>query len=405
MTDRSVAHHIANLGHKNPDIRRNAANALGEIGDPVAAPALIGRLNDKAEYVRRKAMLALKRIGAPAAPALARGLRSGEDLVRTAVFEVLMECGDGSAVPGLIEAVKDENVYVRDAAVTLLSKIGDVAAVPTLIAVLRDRYDALWREKYEAATRDEVAAALAAVVFPANSLKIPGNRPSPVWQYEHNRVRCNAARALGTMGAVAAMPALIEALHEEDLSVRQYAVEALGRLGDLAAVPALIQAWNRGTGEERRLSFSALWRLGETVALPRRILADTRFSVQERIDLLERLRQVRYDATDQAGKAIYLCQFSETSVFCNEVLAEEDEDARRGAQAVLNWMNGERHLLHASQEDSKKQFQELVRPSQKGASIAAPQNLLRSSEVPETPPDPLPPPLNFWQRLFRKATQ
>jgi phycocyanobilin lyase alpha subunit len=52
-------------------------------------------------------------------------------------------------------------------------------------------------------------------------------------------LRRNAARALGKLGDVTAVPALIDCLECSDFYAREAAAESLGMLGDSAAVPAL----------------------------------------------------------------------------------------------------------------------------------------------------------------------
>ncbi|MGC8880568.1 MAG: HEAT repeat domain-containing protein, partial [Anaerolineae bacterium] len=74
-------------------------------------------------------------------------------------------------------------------------------------------------------------------------------------------VRQAAARALGKIGDAAAVPALIEALRDEDEDVRQAAAEALGKIGDAAAVPALIEALRDEDMWVRRAAAEALGKI------------------------------------------------------------------------------------------------------------------------------------------------
>lgn len=399
MIDRQVANHIANLGHKDPNMRRQAANALGEIGDPVAVPALIASLNDQTEYVRRKAAISLKRIGAPAVPALAQGLKSGEELVRNAAFDLLMEFGDASAIPALIEALKSDNLSVRKRAVQMLEKVGDASAVPALAALLRDKYDAFWRNKYDALEREQspFVPVSAASTRSLEEWFAQVQKPS---KHDHDQVRCGAVVALGRIGDPGALPALIEALVDEDCGVRCCAAEALGRIGELRAVPALVMAWHARKVPERYLSYAALRKIGEGGGLPRKILADARLSAQERVDMLEKLRRVYGIEKGVAGNRDDKDPFPATPLLCQAVLGEENADARRGALAVLNWLNGEQHLLHASQADLSRQAQELVRPSRICVDNTAPETLMRAAETSEISPQKASPPPALWQRLF-----
>lgn len=67
-------------------------------------------------------------------------LKGEEWIVRREAAEALGVIGDKSAVPALIEALKDDRDYsVRRAAVTALGCIGDRSVVPALIAALKDK--------------------------------------------------------------------------------------------------------------------------------------------------------------------------------------------------------------------------------------------------------------------------
>ena len=63
---------IEALGDEDWDVRREAAWALGEIGDARAVPSLIEALRDEDWRVREAAVEALEGIGAPALPELER---------------------------------------------------------------------------------------------------------------------------------------------------------------------------------------------------------------------------------------------------------------------------------------------------------------------------------------------
>jgi phycocyanobilin lyase alpha subunit len=61
----------------------------------------------------------------------------------------------------------------------------------------------------------------------------------PTAGVEHNAVARNAARALGKLGATAAIPDLMAALDDEDDGLREAAARALGELRSVEAVPIL----------------------------------------------------------------------------------------------------------------------------------------------------------------------
>lgn len=68
---------------------------------------------------------------------------------------------------------------------------------------------------------------------------------------QDSAIRAPAAQALGRLGDLRAVEALIGALRDEDWKVRDAAVGALGRLGDLRAVEALIEALHDGHPADR----------------------------------------------------------------------------------------------------------------------------------------------------------
>jgi HEAT repeat protein len=173
-----------------------------------------------------------------------------------------------------------------------LGKIGDVCAVPVLIEELKD---------------------------------------------ENETVRWTAAEALGKMGDTGAVPALIEAL-QDNHDVRVRAAGALGLIGDASAIPHLIEALQDERYFVRVAAADGLRKIGDSDTLPRKILADPRWSAQERINVVERLRSVRYN--EHHINLRYT--FPEIRALCQAVLDEEDSEAREGAQAVLDWLNGDR---------------------------------------------------------------
>jgi HEAT repeat protein len=87
-------------------------------------------------------------------------------------------------------------------------------------------------------------------------------------QDEDRDVRQAAAEALGQIGDPQAIPALIQALQDEDRDVRQAAAEALGQIGDPQAIPALIQALQDKEGWVRRAAAQALGEIGDRQAIP-----------------------------------------------------------------------------------------------------------------------------------------
>jgi HEAT repeat protein len=120
---------------RNPDARRVAAWALGEIGEPAKA-GLVRALYDSEPMVRFAASDALARVGAIAIPELLAALRGSNDNVRADAARSLTRIGE-PAVPGLVESLRYDDMAVRRAAGSALMEMGDVA-VPALERSLRN---------------------------------------------------------------------------------------------------------------------------------------------------------------------------------------------------------------------------------------------------------------------------
>jgi tetratricopeptide (TPR) repeat protein len=112
---------IEALKHRETDVRKKAAEALGKIGDTKAVEPLIQALKDENLNVRLGGVAALGRIGdTKAVGPLIQALK--DESIRGGAATALGEIGDARAVDPLIRALKDENLSVRDAAGKALKK-------------------------------------------------------------------------------------------------------------------------------------------------------------------------------------------------------------------------------------------------------------------------------------------
>jgi hypothetical protein len=99
----------------NPQVRRLAAAALGATGSAKAIePLCVALLNDQSVGVRRTAGDALSDIGdAAAQPAICRSLRDANKLVRWRAARFLSDIGTQEALPFLEQAADDPEFEVR----------------------------------------------------------------------------------------------------------------------------------------------------------------------------------------------------------------------------------------------------------------------------------------------------
>ena len=164
---------------------------------------------------------------------LVQALGDEDVFVRSPAARVLGEMGL-EAVPPLIQALEDENVQVRGGAVWALRLMGPEAkeAVPALIQALGDEDVFVCRD----------AALALGEIGPEEGVILA---LSQALEDEEWLVRRAAARVLGNIGPEeGVVVALIEALEDENVQVRGGAAIALREIGPEAveAVPALVQA-------------------------------------------------------------------------------------------------------------------------------------------------------------------
>lgn len=177
------------------NVRLNAAESLGKIGDPRAVEPLAKATEDSEEAVRSVATQALGKIGKPAVESLIEALKSSDDSVRMYAAMGLGKIKDLRAVKPLVEAmrIKTRLGGAEGSAAQALTEIGEPAVEP-LIAVLKES--------------DE-------------------------------KVRRLAAISLGDISDIRAVEALIDALKDSSKKVRGDAAKALKKIGGEKAEKAV----------------------------------------------------------------------------------------------------------------------------------------------------------------------
>lgn len=335
MESAKISEYIEQLQDDNLEdeyVRWSAADALAKIGTP-AIPALIKVFKNERLNARLWAARALGKMGIPALPALLAALKDDAPEIRQGAVIALENVGHSSAVPFIIEALKDADEWVRSDAAIALGTLGDLSATPLLLEMLSD--------------------------------------PEAC-------VRQSAIEGMGRLGDTSVVTFLAATLKSEDQELQAPAATALGEIGDTSAVPSLIEALNGSSHALSTVAGQALWKIGDPPTLARKVIADSRFSAQMRIDVLAALRRAYYKYKRDSRFA-----FPATREACEALLTGDDADGRRGAQTVLNWLNGDRHLLIASKPDKVTEAQQLLRATRGGIVETQTGTLLRPTEKPE----------------------
>jgi HEAT repeat protein len=211
------------LRHKYYYIRRDAAEALGELGHSRAVEPLVAALKDE-DTVRKAAVQALAKLGSVAVHPLIAALDNEEAYLREAAAVALGELRDPRAVEPLVAYLHTGLRGYRPA--TALEALGEFAD-PRLAAEFADYID-----DGDLEVRGIARGALGKMGDAARGALIAALKDG----------RSSAARALVVLGIKEGVAALVDALHDENHLVRAEAASALGHLGDARAVNALVSA-------------------------------------------------------------------------------------------------------------------------------------------------------------------
>ena len=207
---------------QNPEERATALRMIGELKDARGLPILLEAVTHTQPSVRGAAVAALGDMGkVQGISALEHALEDKIPAVKTSAAISLGDLGMKDSLPALRSALADPNPVVKAAVVSALLRVGEP-------------FESVGAELYELAqnndpgTRSATAKAVGrahgtstkpAIEFLAGMMKDPIPRP-----------RIAAARALGQIGLVEALPILKGALHDEDDAVRATAGGAVARI-------------------------------------------------------------------------------------------------------------------------------------------------------------------------------
>lgn len=236
---------VGALNHEHPGVRAAITMALVKIARhyskaDLATPALIERLRDYDPEVRRIAAEALGQIEDPdATAALCERLWDEVPEVRKISAWALGQIEDPEALPTLLEALADPAIEVQEAVVEALGKLEEMDAVPSLLRMLGHPKKSVRRACARALGQigvkhhDKSRETLVALVHALGD-------PDPV-------TRRMAVRAIGEIGEkiggkhfdAEIGTELVRMLTDPDVEVRKNAASAIGNIGIPEAVRAL----------------------------------------------------------------------------------------------------------------------------------------------------------------------
>ncbi|HEY9620867.1 MAG TPA: HEAT repeat domain-containing protein [Crinalium sp.] len=221
----TVEQAIANLTHPDLGLRYYAAWWLGKfrVDEPAAVDALILALEDESD----------------------RTELGGYPLRRNAA-RALGKLGDRRAVPGLIQCLACDDFYVREAAAQSLGMLGDTSGIPALLPLLEGGVAAAQRvpgrphltQPYEA-----VVEALGLLAPGTTWADEAIAKIQPFLEHSVQRLQYATSRAMYQLtGETVYGERLVQALRGQDVSLRRVALSDLGAVGYFPAAEAIASA-------------------------------------------------------------------------------------------------------------------------------------------------------------------
>jgi HEAT repeat protein len=206
----------------NEGVRVAALEALGELGDAASVTVLLKAATEGSEAEQAAAERALARLDATQVDAalisrLDRAPATEEvEIVRTLTARAAAE-----AVPAFLSRAQSDRGAVRRAAIDGLAALAGQRQVPELVSLLADGQ-----------TRDRAAVRQMLVAVARRCGHEERTSKELVSQLDASRdaeVRGEMLLAMGELGQDAALPAIRQALNDDDPEVRRAAILALGQ--------------------------------------------------------------------------------------------------------------------------------------------------------------------------------
>jgi HEAT repeat protein len=278
-----------------PSLQRNAAEEMSLYGISEALPILLDRLvlSPTNTDIRQDAIASLGLLGdASVCQPLAHILTNDPQMpARAAAATALGSLRCEAALPILLDLLaREKDESLRQACIGALGNLSARGAIPPLVRCL-DKNNA-YAIRLAACNAlgsigdPEASAALATLLKTEKESSIrsaaiqslgeiggPDAVATLISTLAHCRdeemeARTEIANACAEAGDLSVVPVLIKELDNDDQRVVAAAAEALGNLGSTTAVPKLINLATNGSKEVRAQAATALGQIGDSQALP-----------------------------------------------------------------------------------------------------------------------------------------
>lgn len=230
---------ILKFGSK--EMRKNAAEALGNTNDVRAIPMLIDALKDESWFVRKNAASALEEFGESAISELTKALTGENEDIQFWATKILAKVGIKNYDP-LLKILEKGTKEARFFAIEALSKCSDKDVVTALIRLFKDKS---WPVRNKAA---EAIISLEKDALP----EIIKNLKN-----DNNDIRFWSTYVLQKLSRFS-RSYLIQSLHTGDMETTLYSIFALGELGDRKAMKDLYTFLDDGNEWIRRTTVTSL---------------------------------------------------------------------------------------------------------------------------------------------------
>jgi HEAT repeat protein len=320
------------LGYKkDSNIRKDAVDALGYLGESSAVEPLINVLRDDDTDIRNKAAEALRHIGDEKAIASLKKASKDKAISKYAI-EILKKIAE-DCTAAFIAAELNTRDGRCGKCVVLCAKIGELAVEP-ITKAFADRYEGTLYYARKAILKIGKSAIQALITAIADKGK-------DTW------IRMECVDILAEIGDKKAVEPLINALKDKDAFVRQAAAKSLGKMSDTRAIEPLIKVLDDKVSTVREAAAEALEIIGKPSApLIAESFKSKKHINKESIALLKNL-----GIGDEAGVAEKINQSIEPLI---KALKDENSTIREEAAEALGETGDKRAiepLIHALEDD------------------------------------------------------